>query len=478
MRIMKLTWAAVGLAALGACTDLPSNPGRPVGVAPSAASKALEVDPLRQDAQAYAARYGVNVDEGLRRLQLQRAVGDLNVLLQTTYPETFAGITIEHEPSFAVVARFTRGGGEALAAVRDPELARVLRAEHAAVPLRRLQDRLETAYSRVRGRGLEAAGGLNLRVNRPEIYVPSTAAAAARAAIPPETGAAVVVVDRLPELEVLYGGLALSTCTSGFHVRNPAGTPGISTAGHCGNSQSQGGWSLTFLGESWTGSNDIQWHNLAGASTYSNLIQVGTGTRAITATRTRNAQTAGEWVCKQGMTTGNTCGTLDTTSYCYNGVCTWIYVTGGSVNLSEPGDSGGPWFSGNTAYGSHVFGGGNNSGYMAVDFFNAIGVTIVTQTPLSVSLSGKQYIARHESSLYTATAAGGNPPYTYEWRSRDGWNGSFGAWMGWWSTGSTNTSYASVNACGINVKQLQVRVTDTSSATAMATFNIYLSNPC
>lgn len=36
------------------------------------------------------------------------------------------------------------------------------------------------------------------------------------------------------------GGLPLSTCTSGFAVRNSAGTRGILTAGHCGNSQSCG----------------------------------------------------------------------------------------------------------------------------------------------------------------------------------------------------------------------------------------------
>ena len=439
MHIRNLAAAVVlAGAALGACDTLPSDSGIPGGAAPAAsvgAAAAGEPDALRVDAESYARHYGVSVDEALRRLRVQQAAGELNAQLQARHPETFAGMTIEHQPSFAVVARFTRGGGEALRGVSDPALAQVLRAENAAVPLPRLQARLEAAYGRVRGRGVHAAGGLNLRANRPEIYVPAAAAAAARAAVPVETGAVVVPVDRLPQPEVLYGGLALSTCTSGFHVRNGAGTPGISTAGHCGNTQSQSFWTLTFLGESQTGSFDIQWHNLPGATTYSNLIQVGSGTRPITSTRARTAQTSGEWICKQGKTTGNTCGTLSTTSYCWTGACTYIYVDGGSVNLSEGGDSGGPWFSGNTAYGSHVFGGGNDSGYMAVDYFTGIGVTIVTQTPLSVTLSGKQNIARYESAMYTATPAGGTAPYTYEWRSRDGLNGGFGAWNGWWSGG-------------------------------------------
>jgi hypothetical protein len=480
-RNLPVALLALATAALGACDSLPSDPGVPGQAAPSASvgAGAGEPDALRVDAESYAARFGVDVDEALRRLRLQEAVGELNARLQAEHPETFAGLTIEHQPQFAVVARFTRGGDAALRnAVRDPALAGAVRHEHAPVPLRRLQTRLEAAYGRVRGRGVHAAGGLNLRANRPEIYVPAAAVAAARAAVPVETGAVVVPVDRLPEPEVLYGGLNLSTCTSGFHVRNGTGTPGISTAGHCGNSQSQSFWTLTFLGESLTGSFDIQWHNLPGATTYSNLIQVGSGTRAITSTRARASQSSGEWICKQGMTTGNTCGTLNTTSYCWTGACTYVYVDGGSVNLSEGGDSGGPWFSGNTAYGSHVLGAGNDSGYMAVDYFSGIGVTIVTQTPLSVTLSGKQNIARYESAMYTATPAGGTAPYTYEWRSRDGLNGGFGAWNGWWSGGSSNTTYASINSCGLNQKQLEVRVTDAAAQTANATFTIYITNPC
>ena len=469
---------AVLLAALGACEDLPSNPQLPGGAgapALSVTSGATHEDPLRIDAEAYAARYAVSVDEAVRRLELQRAAGELNAALQADHPETFAGLTIEHQPSFAVVARFTRGGAEALRGA-DPALAPVLRAERAAVPLRVLQRRLDAAYGQVRGRGVEATGGLNLRANRPEIYVPAPAAAAARAAIPVETGAAVVVVDRLPAPELLYGGLALSTCTSGFYVVNGSGTRGISTAGHCGSSQSYGGSALTFLGESYSGSYDIQWHNRSG-ETYSNIIKVGTGTRAITSTRARASQVSGEWVCKQGKTTGNTCGTLSTTSYCFAGACTFVYVSGGSVNLSEGGDSGGPWFSGNTAYGSHVFGGGNDSGYMAVDYFSGIGVTIVTTSPLSVSISGKQTIAKHESAQYTATASGGTSPYTtYEWRQRDGWNGGFGAWSGWWNTGSSNYTYTSVNSCGINQKQLEVRVTDSAGAQASYIYLIYITN--
>jgi hypothetical protein len=474
---------ALAAAALGACDRLPSDPGVPHEAAPSASTRvsAPEPDALAQDAEVYAARYRVSVDEALRRLRLQESVGNLNADLQANYPETFAGLVIEHEPEYRVVARFTRGGAEALQrAVREPGLAAVVHEEHGEVPLQRLQARLEAAYARVRGRGIEATAGLNLRLNRPEIYVPRAAAALARAAIPVETGAAVVEVERLPTPEVLlYGGLNLSSCTSGFYVRNSAGTQGISTAGHCPSSQSYAGFGLTYVAEAYSGSYDVQWHTLAGA-TYSNQIQVGATTRPITITRPRAAQSSGEWVCKQGMTTGNTCGTLSTNSYCYAGACTFVYVSGGSVNLSEGGDSGGPWFSGNSAYGSHVFGNGNDSGYMAQDYFwPGLGVAIVVHTGVAVDISGPYSIARYQSAQFIATPRDGTAPYTYEWRTRDGLNNSsWGAWSGWFSTGSTNSTYASVNSCGINQKQLEVRVTDGTAAQANGTYTVYVSNPC
>ena len=175
----------------------------------------------------------------------------------------------------------------------------------------------------------------------------------------------------------MYGGLPISTCTTGFTVRNSSGVRGVSTAGHCGNSQSLSGYSLTFRSERYSGSYDIQWHNASG-HTYPNTIRVSSSTRSITATRSRTSQTVGSQVCKQGKTTGYTCGTISTISYCASGACTWVRVAGNGYNLSEGGDSGGPWFSGNTAYGSHTYGIGNDSAYMPVNYFAGISVSIAT----------------------------------------------------------------------------------------------------
>jgi hypothetical protein len=62
---------------------------------------------LIDDATAYAAQYGVSVDEGIRRFVLVRAAGDLESALLAEESATFAGLWIQHEPEFRVVVRFT-----------------------------------------------------------------------------------------------------------------------------------------------------------------------------------------------------------------------------------------------------------------------------------------------------------------------------------------------------------------------------------
>lgn len=99
--------------------------------------------------------------------------------------------------------------------------------------------------------------------------------------------------------------------------------------------------------------------------------------------------------------------------------------------------------------------------------------------PFSASISGQQYVALHQSAQYTATPYAGTAPYTYQWRVRQGPNQSnLGAWSSWYSSGSTNYTYVSVNSCGIAVSELEVNVTDANSSIADAVYYIYVTNPC
>ena len=131
----------------------------------------------------------------------------------------------------------------------------------------------------------------------------------------------------------------------------------------------------------------MQWHSACGIHDVDNRIETGSGLRTITATRHRNNQAIGGLVCKYGMTTGGTCGEIDYKTYAPSWVTsaasTFIYVDGDGlgVNLSEGGDSGGPWYLEYFAYGIHSGGGGNDSIYMPINYISSIGVSVLTYDP-------------------------------------------------------------------------------------------------
>lgn len=93
------------------------------------------------------------------------------------------------------------------------------------------------------------------------------------------------------------------------------------------------------------------------------------------------------------------------------------------------------------------------------------------------SISGPTSVLLHQSPQYTANVRYGLAPFTYQWRSRQS-NGSYGAWSSWYSTGTTNYTYASINSCGLFYNDLEVMVTDAQGRTSIADIYITVSNPC
>lgn len=57
-------------------------------------------DGLAKDAQGYADHMGVSIDEAMRRFKLQDLAGELDSKLSADDPETFAGMWLEHKPTF------------------------------------------------------------------------------------------------------------------------------------------------------------------------------------------------------------------------------------------------------------------------------------------------------------------------------------------------------------------------------------------
>ena len=67
-----------------------------------------------RDAKVYAADQGIGLDEALRRLRQQHAIGGLGAKLAGNERDTFAGLWIQHQPEFRVIVQFTRDGEKTL----------------------------------------------------------------------------------------------------------------------------------------------------------------------------------------------------------------------------------------------------------------------------------------------------------------------------------------------------------------------------
>jgi hypothetical protein len=85
----------------------------PPAAAP-ASTAAVVSDALRQDAEIMAQQLDIPVEEAMRQLSLQDLAGDLNAELEQREADTFAGLWIQHEPEYGIVAAFTRDGEETL----------------------------------------------------------------------------------------------------------------------------------------------------------------------------------------------------------------------------------------------------------------------------------------------------------------------------------------------------------------------------
>lgn len=365
--------------------------------------------PLFHDALHYAKTYDVGLEQALERLRLQPLAGKLQAELAAREPASFAGMWIRHEPSWLIVVQFTEGGGAGLQSLLQGDdyfaLYPHVDVYTAARSLQELAAIQTAAHGVARAQRLPAESSINVPENRVDLYTTEpdfvAAALAAEDARRALAGApalladvAVVGVERLSSpARYLSAGRPMSTCTSGFAVQSAGGVRGVLTSGHCPNTQSFNLRSLPFQSELFSGSHDVQWHNSGGELHAVNRTwdgQFDTTTpnyRFITATKPRAQQVIGEQVCKFGMTTGFTCGTISSTtlapSYVPSAAATFIVVSSTTQDQSAPGDSGGPWFSGSTAYGvnSGEFTANFNAIYMAIDFAAGLGVTVLTTTP-------------------------------------------------------------------------------------------------
>jgi hypothetical protein len=92
----------------------PPNGGPTPPVIDDAFRAAMEKEPLLLEATMYAQRFGISVDEALKRLKMQDAPRVLQNVLEQEESATFGGLWLQHEPDFRIVVAFTRDGEETM----------------------------------------------------------------------------------------------------------------------------------------------------------------------------------------------------------------------------------------------------------------------------------------------------------------------------------------------------------------------------
>lgn len=344
----------------------------------------------------------------MRRLKLQKEVGDLSSRLEEEESGTFAGLFIEHEPDFQVVARFTRDGSQTIAPyVGDNPVADVLRIELAETSLARLKIIQQAAIGRVSDTGVAVDSYIDVRNNRIILRTEGQdKVSTALSTLGEEVEDKVVEIQTnnlaRPEAAI-YAGLALFNpayagnppyrrhwCTSGFAVRNSNGVEGITTAAHCSDNGVQlrrNGTTLPLIAKRYGTFYDVEWRTTPGFDDRP-LFFTGPGNRRVTSLKTRVITNVGDYVCKYGQTTGYECGNVLDKNYKVdygNGANFYasfvlVYKAKGDGRLSDGGDSGGPWFSVNSAAGIHSGGFDSKdfwySIYMPIDYVDGLGVRV------------------------------------------------------------------------------------------------------
>ena len=306
--------------------------------------------------------------------------------VQEKFPAEYGGASIEDKAGargwVAFAGAAPAGAVDILRASPVPVAVR----EHCGHSEAELKQRLEQVHYAVLGHAevADASSGYDIETGEISVMVESkpllrgrTDLAGITAAVPP--GRFPVDIEVVKELGgsddiTIYGGRALSSCTTGFNIIGSA-YRGTTTAAHCGNAQSYSGYALEFRSEHSGNYGDLQVHRLNGHS-FPNTFTANGGLRAVNGV---GAAITNQSLCLNGKTSGYHCDTVYQLNHCNGSRCGLVAMHN---RLAAGGDSGGPWFSNNHAYGIHQgskYWFGNRDLYTpAVYLPNALNVSVAT----------------------------------------------------------------------------------------------------
>jgi streptogrisin C len=353
----------------------------PVGVlganssANRSASMSSPSETLRIDAETIAAQQGWDQESTLLRLKRQEAVGKFLERVSLDYSTTFGGTWAGDDVDGRLFVQFVGVVPPAVRTLAKQQGIEGVFLGGAKYSLVQLEARADRIHAELVAHGYPQVATA-ISVQDATIFAAATRlpgdtrpAEELRAQLSEESQASDISITFADEPiaghTATYGGDKIfnsstgAFCTSGFTVRQaPTGTYGVSTAGHCNVNkyQQENGvtFDMTLRVEHRRGWGDMEYHSTDSSAVFAEFY-ANTGTRRDTLyLESASAIKENNTYCRYGRTSGYICGkvklvSVDVTFDGYE----HRQLVAMHENNGRGGDSGGPWFLGNTAVGIH-----------------------------------------------------------------------------------------------------------------------------
>lgn len=131
-----------------------------------------EQEALESDAQHYADAFDVELDEAIRRMELQGRLRDQPLELEQNEVDRFGGIFWEHEPEYRLVVMMTDGDEEAVREYfDDPDLLEILEVRTVEYTQNELRETRQEVTELLDELGVRVLSSTMIQDNQVEIYI-------------------------------------------------------------------------------------------------------------------------------------------------------------------------------------------------------------------------------------------------------------------------------------------------------------------